>query len=86
MTRAISQDIQNDLRALLISNATYEEITVRLGVSKATIHRYCKSWNIKRPEHEAGRPTILSDAIVEVQQHFETLYSRLKYGTILNVL
>lgn len=89
MTRAISQDIQNDLRALLVSGATYEEITARLGVSKATVHRYCKSWKIARPEHEAGRPTVLTDASkslmkrmvlsgelnsgVEVQQHFRAL-------------
>lgn len=42
MTRSISQDTQNDLRVLLESDLSYEEIANRLTLSKATVHRYCK--------------------------------------------
>ncbi|KAG1145923.1 hypothetical protein G6F37_007120 [Rhizopus arrhizus] len=57
-----SQDTQNDLRVLLESDLSYEEIANRLTLSKATVHRYCKKWNIQRPDNTGGRPQILTEA------------------------
>ncbi|KAG1144455.1 hypothetical protein G6F37_012295 [Rhizopus arrhizus] len=76
MTRSISQDTQNDLRVLLESDLSYEDIANRLTLSKATVHRYCKKWNIQRPDNTGGRPQILTEAskslmkrMVDLQYH-----------------
>src|SRR6478609_4963933 len=102
MTRSISQDTQNDLRVLLESDLSYEEIANRLTLSKATVHRYCKKWNIQRPDNTGGRPQILTEASkslmrrmvilgrlksgVEVFDYFKAIYPRLTYNTTLNAL
>ncbi|KAG1494619.1 hypothetical protein G6F46_012333 [Rhizopus delemar] len=62
MTRSISQDTQNNLRVLPDTDLSYEEIADRLTLSKATVHRYCKKWNIQRSENTGGRPQILTEA------------------------
>jgi predicted transcriptional regulator len=100
MTRSISQDTQNDLRVLLESDLSYEEIANRLTLSKATVQRYCKKWNIQRPHNTGGRPQILTEASkslmkrmvilgrlksgVEVFDYFKAIYPRLTYNTTLN--
>ncbi|KAG1137158.1 hypothetical protein G6F37_010967 [Rhizopus arrhizus] len=102
MTRSISQDTQNDLRVLLESDLSYEEIANRLTLSKATVHRYCKKWNIQRPDNTGGRPQILTEASkslmkrmvilgrlksgVVVFDYFKAIYPRLTYNTTLNAL
>ncbi|EIE79231.1 hypothetical protein RO3G_16426 [Rhizopus delemar RA 99-880] len=102
MARSISQDTQNDLRVLLETDLSYEEIADRLTLSKATVHRYCKKWNIQRPDNTGGRPSILTEASkslmkrmvilgrlksgVEVFDYFKAIYPRLTYNTTLNAL
>jgi predicted site-specific integrase-resolvase len=102
MTRFIFQNTQNDLRVLLESDLSYEEIANRLTLSKATVHRYCKKWNIQRPDNTDGRPQLLNKTIkslmkrmiilgrlksnVEVVDYFRAIYPRLTYNTILNAL
>ncbi|KAG1135943.1 hypothetical protein G6F37_010979 [Rhizopus arrhizus] len=102
MTRSISQDTQNDLRVLLESDLSYEEIANRLTLSKATVHRYCKKWNIQRPDNTCGQSQILTEASqslmkrmitlgrlksdVEVFDYFKAIYPRLTYNTTLNAL
>ncbi|EIE83290.1 hypothetical protein RO3G_07995 [Rhizopus delemar RA 99-880] len=102
MTRSISQDTQNDLRVLLDTDLSYEEIADRLTLSKATVHRYCKKWNIQRLDNTGGRPPILTEASkslmkrmvilgrlksgVEVFEYFRAIYPRLTYNTTLNAL
>ncbi|KAG0745394.1 hypothetical protein G6F57_002126 [Rhizopus arrhizus] len=102
MTRSISQDTQNDLRVLLESDLSYEEIANRLTLSKATVHRYCKKWNIRRPDNTGGRPQLLNQSIkslmkrmiilgrlksnVEVVDYFKAIYPGLTYNAILNAL
>ncbi|KAG0778309.1 hypothetical protein G6F16_005185 [Rhizopus arrhizus] len=79
MTRSISQDTQNDLRVLLESDLSYEEIANRLTLSKATVHRYCKKWNIQRPDNTGGRPQILTEASKSLMRRMVIL-GRLKSG------
>ncbi|KAG1135725.1 hypothetical protein G6F38_012577 [Rhizopus arrhizus] len=82
--------------------ANSEEIANRLTLSKATIHRYCKKWNIQRPDNIGGQPQILTEASkslmkrmvilgrlksgVEVFNYFKAIYPRLTYNTTLNAL
>jgi transposase len=102
MTRSISQDTQNDLRVLVETYLSYEGIVNRLTLSKATIHRYCKKWNIQRPDNSGGRPQILTEASkslmkrmvilerlkpgVEAFDYFKAIYPRFTYNTTLNAL
>ncbi|KAG0846568.1 hypothetical protein G6F17_012953 [Rhizopus arrhizus] len=72
MTRSISQDTQNDLRVLLESDLSYEEIANRLTLSKATVHRYCKKWNIQRPDNTGGRPQILTEASKSLMKRMDS--------------
>ncbi|KAG0754701.1 hypothetical protein G6F16_011908 [Rhizopus arrhizus] len=97
MTRSISQDTQNDLRVLLESDLSYEEIADRLTLSKATVHQYCKKWNIQRPDNTGGRPQILTKtsksimkkmiilgrlkSAVEVFDYFKAIYPRIQRPT-----
>ncbi|KAG1035756.1 hypothetical protein G6F43_013175 [Rhizopus delemar] len=75
MTRSISQDTQNNLRVLLEPDLSFEEIADRLTLSKATVHRYCKKWNIQIPENTGGRPQILTEASKSLMKRMPRIQS-----------
>ncbi|KAG0756420.1 hypothetical protein G6F24_011163 [Rhizopus arrhizus] len=102
MTHSVSQGTQNNLGVLLEIGLYYEKIANRLTPSKTIVHRYCKKWNIQRPDNTGGRPQTLTEASkslmkrmvilgrlksgVEVFDYFKAIYPRLTYNTTLNAL
>jgi transposase len=61
MPRALPEDIQANLKALLSTNTPFSDISKRLGISKGVISKYKKRWF---PDHDArpgGRPSLVSE-------------------------
>ncbi|KAG1393941.1 hypothetical protein G6F60_011194 [Rhizopus arrhizus] len=72
MTHSVSQGTQNNLGVLLEIGLYYEKIANRLTPSKTIVHRYCKKWNIQRPDNTGGRPQILTEASKSLMKRMDS--------------
>lgn len=62
MTRSLPVETQMDLKALLIKEKSYTDISKQLGISKSVISKYQKKWFPNRIGTAAGRPVIVASS------------------------
>ena len=61
MPQALSVDVQNDLKSMLINEVPYSIISSRLGLSKSTISSYSNKWFPNRKRNLGGRPIVVAN-------------------------
>ncbi|EIE80726.1 hypothetical protein RO3G_05431 [Rhizopus delemar RA 99-880] len=71
--RAISNDKANNIYSLLRSKKSNSKIAKQVGVSRTTVQKYCSSLKMSGNVDEGGRPSLISQRMVNYIRRLVTL-------------